>query len=45
MRAAADVLHPGRRGVWACGRVSDSSGALLAVGSLVVVVEDGDREH
>ena len=45
VRAVADVLQPGHRRVWACGRVSDSSGALLAVGSLAVVVEDGDREH
>ena len=45
VRAVADVLQPGHRRVWACGRVSDSSGALLAVGSLAVVVEDGDRDH
>ena len=45
VRAVADVLQPGHRRMWACGRVSDSSGVLLAVGSLAVVVEEGDSEH
>ena len=44
VRAVANVLHPGPRGVLAGGRVLDSSGALLAVGSLVAVVEDDSHE-
>ena len=40
MRAVGNVLHAGSRGVWAGGRVFDSNGAMLAVGSLIAVVEE-----
>lgn len=39
MRAVGNVLHAGSRGVWAGGRVFDSDGAMLAVGSLIALVE------
>ena len=44
MRAVANVLHPGARGVLAGGRVYDPDGTLLAVGSLIALIEDHDRE-
>ena len=40
LRAVGNVLHAGPRGVWAGGRVFDSNGAMLAVGSLIAVVEE-----
>ena len=40
MRAVGNVLHAGSRGVWAGGRVSDANGTMLAVGSLIAVVEE-----
>jgi acyl-coenzyme A thioesterase PaaI-like protein len=44
VRAVANVLHPGRRGLWAGGRVLDLNGSLLAVGSLIALVEGGHRD-
>lgn len=40
MRAVGNVLHSSARGVWAGGRVFDANGALLAVGSLIAVVDE-----
>jgi len=45
VRAVAHLLHPGVRGLWAGGRVYDGDGTLLAVGSLIAVVERGDRDQ
>jgi len=43
LRAVGNVLHAGCRGVWAGGRVFDSNGAMLAVGSLVAVVDEAQQ--
>ena len=40
LRAVGNVLHAGPRGVWAGGRVFDSNGAMLAVGSLIAIVDE-----
>lgn len=40
MRAVGNVLHAGSRGVCAGGRVFDSNGAMLAVGSLIALIEE-----